>query len=485
MVKRCMSAVLCSCLIAAMFSWTAFAAEAEFTWETNSDMELYSAIGHIDVANRQSVEGIISFDAFLSGEEIAGSVFAALYAESGQMRKVEAYPAAESVRIQLECGQETDCVKVMWLDDNLAPACQAETVEAHVPEIYAKALDEEHIVEAEIEVDGETVTTMYVDNEVVIEAAEGVTKARVEELVSGYNAQIVGCVEELGYYQIELRNASTMDDIHNLAERLNADALVSDAYPNSVSELSTNSAQYYPDDGDGWRGSDWDESNPEGQNWGLEAIRVPSAWKLLMDKYSNLPSVNIGVIDSVFDMSHPDVNFDACWGISESPSPLATERTREMAASAENRESYKEARHGTHVAGIIAAETNNGEGISAISLNSNLYGVSLLDSAGTLHIEGDNLMDFFGMVVSMGLLIRASENDGKIVINYSSQDTFTNLWPLFPIEKFEKTLLAALALGRDFVIVTSAGNYQEGNPAGIDASDRNIFTRIKKRMTSP
>ena len=473
MMKRCISFLLCIFLTAILIPWTVFATEVSSPEETKTKAGHTSITGTMNISNRQSGNGSMSFDAHLNGSEIAGGVFVALYNEAGQMRKVETYPAAESVHIQLEYGQETDCVKVMWLGDNLAPVCQAETVEAHVPEIYAKALDEEHIAETEIEVDGETVTTMYVDNEVIIEAAEGVTKAQIEELVSDYGGSIVGYLESLGHYQIELGNIETSENLNAVMDTLNANELVVCAYMNTVSEIALDSGQHYPHD-DWFVETDvelWNEDNPSGNNWGLEALRVPSAWQLLIDKYSrdgdneysNIPKMAVGVIDSMFDMENPlELYFTECWGFKKRTSDvLATEITRQLASQAVDFESYKSCWHGTHVAGIIAAKQNNNKGIAGVCLNNNLYGVSIVDS------KGINLTTTYLMKTALEYLIEsaASNNGKKIIINYSVGD---KLSASAICEQLRKSLRK-----NDFLIVTAAGNDE-----GQDALNANCFSKI-------
>ena len=473
MMKRCISFLLCIFLTAILIPWTVFATEVSSPEETKTKAGHTSITGTMNISNRQSGNGSMSFDAHLNGSEIAGGVFVALYNEAGQMRKVETYPAAESVHIQLEYGQETDCVKVMWLGDNLAPVCQAETVEAHVPEIYAKALDEEHIAETEIEVDGETVTTMYVDNEVIIEAAEGVTKAQIEELVSDYGGSIVGYLESLGHYQIELGNIETSENLNAVMDTLNTNELVLCAYMNTVSEIALDSGQHYPHD-DWFVETDvelWNEDNPSGNNWGLEALRVPSAWQLLIDKYSRdddneystIPKMAIGVIDSMFDMENPsELYFTECKGFRKRASDvLATEITRQLASQAVDFESYKSCWHGTHVAGIIAAKQNNNKGIAGVCLNNNLYGVSIVDS------KGINLTTTYLMKTALEYLIEsaASNNGKKIIINYSVGD---KLSASAICEQLRKSLRK-----NDFLIVTAAGNDE-----GQDALNANCFSKI-------
>lgn len=106
---------------------------------------------------------------------------------------------------------------------------------------------------------------------------------------------------------------------------------------------------YYPSEGytDGWN-----IGTPDGQNWGLEAMRVPRAW----DKRSQFTSTTkVGICDSNFDPNHPDVKFKDLIN---------------------NYWIYDGDTHGTHVAGIIGATFDNGIGVSGVATDVEMYGYS-------------------------------------------------------------------------------------------------------------
>lgn len=105
-------------------------------------------------------------------------------------------------------------------------------------------------------------------------------------------------------------------------------------------ELFETDANYFPNDGV-WRQEGWDTDDPEGSNWGVEAIDAPDAWDLVDD----MQPVAVGVIDSMFDASHEDLSF----------------------ARVINNPSHPDDKHGTHVSGTIAAASTT-EGASRESL---------------------------------------------------------------------------------------------------------------------
>jgi thermitase len=96
-----------------------------------------------------------------------------------------------------------------------------------------------------------------------------------------------------------------------------------------------------------------------GQQWSLDKIEALESWK-----YSNGNGVTIAVLDTGVDSSHPD---------------LAGRILPGFSFTTDNEDVSDPCNHGTHVTGIIAADTNNGIGIAGISFNSKILPVKVMD----------------------------------------------------------------------------------------------------------
>lgn len=196
---------------------------------------------------------------------------------------------------------------------------------------------------------------------------------------------------------------------------------------------------------------EWDEINPEGRNWWLEAIDARQAWDY-SDYFSN---INIGIIDAGYDLDHPELE-----GKIKFPDSKTAGRN------------YQDS-HGTHVAGIIGAH-HNGIGIAGICDNSDLICVDWIPEGLQLWIPDLAIYFGFSSVVKAG---------AKVVnLSLGSSGSKTGNAPLL-LERFitpaaySYMMSSLLAKGYDFVVVQSAGNGDaDTNP--IDASNNGSFTTI-------
>ncbi|MGB3904320.1 MAG: S8 family peptidase, partial [Anaerolineae bacterium] len=97
--------------------------------------------------------------------------------------------------------------------------------------------------------------------------------------------------------------------------------------------------------------------------WGPAKIQAPAAWDVTVGSSDLI----IAVVDTGVDLNHPDLNdkIVAGWDYANDDSDPQDDHG-----------------HGTHVAGIAAAETNNLQGIAGISWAARIMPVKVLDEHG-------------------------------------------------------------------------------------------------------
>lgn len=170
----------------------------------------------------------------------------------------------------------------------------------------------------------------------------------------------------------------------------------------------------------------------QGACWGLLAVRAPEAW----DRSAG-QGVTVAIVDTGVDLAHPDLvaNLDL--------------------ANATNlvepgRPAQDDFGHGTHVAGIVAAVANNGQGGVGLAHQAKLLPIRVLGVDGT------------GSSFDSARAIRYAQSKGCKVVNLS-------LGAPAPSEAEAQAVAAAQAAG--LLIVAASGNEAvDGNPPEYPAN---------------
>ena len=203
-----------------------------------------------------------------------------------------------------------------------------------------------------ISIDSET-GFPFVNDQILITFKENVTKEAARTIIHSINGEIVGFIQMTNDYQVQLtqipENQDAFDYLNNLIAQLNANEDIETAVLNEVVVNAENSV-----DPDPWEEvRDWNEEDPQGNRWGVEAIDAPSAWQVYDEhpKYlGEQHKVNIGVIDSGFQLNHEDLQIP-----------------RAQSKKGLTNDEVDPDDHGTHVAGTIGAIANNGKDLLELS----------------------------------------------------------------------------------------------------------------------
>ena len=166
----------------------------------------------------------------------------------------------------------------------------------------------------------------------------------------------------------------------------------------------------------------------------LNAIGAPAAWSI-----SHGDGVTVAVLDSGIDDSHPDLSSKVV-GLHD----YCTQQVWEEGTCADihGQPAEDDFGHGTHVAGIAGAATNNGTGIASLGWGVNLDVYKVLTSLGE------------GTSTDIADAIYAAVTAGDRVINMS----------ITGASDPDEQAAVEYALSRDVVVVAAAGNNYSDSP---------------------
>jgi thermitase len=180
-----------------------------------------------------------------------------------------------------------------------------------------------------------------------------------------------------------------------------------------------------------------------GNQWGMTKIQAPEAW----DVTTGSGSINIAILDTGVDQDHPDL-----------AAKLISNKNFTTSTTVDDIHG-----HGTHVAGIAAAMTNNGIGVAGLGYSSTIMNVKVL---------GDNGSGYYSWIA--GGIAWAADN-GAEIINMSLGGSSSS-------SALEDAI--NYAWGKGVVVVAAAGNNGNSMPfypayytnciavAGTDSLDR-------------
>lgn len=184
-------------------------------------------------------------------------------------------------------------------------------------------------------------------------------------------------------------------------------------------------------------------SDPQfAQQWGLATVRAPEAW----GDGARANGVTVAVIDSGADYGHPDLAGSLLAGCNFIVVPSVCGPT---AAADDNG-------HGTHVAGTIAATTDNGTGVAGLAWGASILPLKALDAVGS--------GSWYAIADAIGY---ATNQPGVRVINMSLGSD-----PSFPPDAGDRALLQTMidgARARGIVVVVASGN------AGADLDQKPVY----------
>lgn len=329
----------------------------------------------------------------------------------------------------------------------------------NIGECYFYQTDSEHIT-----LDSSGIK--YANNEILVVAKDNVKKKDIENLAKKYNAEIVGYIEQTGDFQWKLKESHTLDELKEISNKIKLENIIDSVSLNYISEVSESSlpVQY----GKEWSNEEWDENKINGKNWGIKSIQAISAWEILEKYNEKVKPIRLGLIDDGFDTGHEDLKFE------------------------ETFYNVSSGNHGTHVAGTMAARSDNSIGICGVYPygNGNLYGIS---SRG-IHSYSENgtydtssmyqKIAFAELILRNVKVINISQNNRRNRVNQIVNKE-TN-WEEALNELNENSSIIGDFLNRlikkkyDFVIVSAAGNSSDKTTGHLESKYNSFINAINK-----
>ncbi|MFD2046494.1 S8 family peptidase [Ornithinibacillus salinisoli] len=206
----------------------------------------------------------------------------------------------------------------------------------------------------------------YVEGEVVVKFKEKVSLSTQEQILQSVEAKVQPAPDVVNSPFLVLEVGNVKEVIHALSNNKNVEY----AEPNYILKAawSPNDTYFSPS-----------------YQYGLFNTSANSAW----DVARGTSSQEIAVLDTGVDYNHPDLDGKTIRGYDFVD--------RDYTPSDANG-------HGTHVAGIAAAETNNGTGIAGMAPNTRILAVRVLDANGS------------GSLANIANGIRyAADNDAEVI----------------------------------------------------------------------
>lgn len=184
----------------------------------------------------------------------------------------------------------------------------------------------------------------FVPDQVIIKYDENVSTETMRRLTGGVEADVISGIEAIGVFVLSVPSGGVDAVISELSQQTGV-VYVEPNYYVSSTEIVPNDP--------GW-----------GNQYNMTAIRAPAGWAL----HTGAVWVTIAILDTGVDLAHPDLFVRILPGydfVNNDNDP------------------QDDHGHGTHVAAIAAASTNNGEGVAGVNWGANILPVKVLNSGAT------------------------------------------------------------------------------------------------------
>ncbi len=268
----------------------------------------------------------------------------------------------------------------------------------------------------------------YAERQVLVKFKPGLSERIIEATLAAYRARKIKKIDTLEVYQLQIPVAVSVEE---MAYALGRNPDVEYAEPNFIAHIMATTPndpyftyQYALHN----TGQEVGSGGPKGKS--NADINAPEAWE---ETKGNAETI-IAVIDTGVDLLHPDIQSR----IHSSGRDFVND----------DFDATDDHGHGTHVAGIAAADTNNNVGVAGVSWNSKILPVKVADE------NGDS---YYSWLIDG---IRWAADNGAAVINVSmgGEDPSTALRDALKYAN-DKGIVIAASAGNDDTAVSYPAAY--------------------------
>ncbi len=233
------------------------------------------------------------------------------------------------------------------VEETAAPSEEPPLAAASQPPVMIQTAEEPDIITA---ADG----TQYARDEVIVKFKSTVSDSAIMSALDAADSGVINTLEAYGLTVAEVPEGET---VNSFIDTLEAQPNVEYAEPNYVYKVAAT------------------VSDPGfSMQWYLNKINIPTAWDMTM----GLPDIKVAVLDTGIDLTHPEFAGQI----------FAQEDMVYFDGNAQDDSIGEKCYgHGTHVAGIIGAKPNNGQGISGVAPGVSLIAVDVFDGDGAWTVD--------------------------------------------------------------------------------------------------
>lgn len=287
----------------------------------------------------------------------------------------------------------------------------------------------------------------YADGEVLVKFKNGISAGVIQNTIKAYSMNTHSAIASLGVYRLKLPSDYTVEE---MVEMLSEDPDIEYAEPNYIRYVSIT-----PDDlhADQWAFQNTGQTltcNPcygSSTGTGGSDINAITGW----DTQTGADTVTIAIIDTGVDLDHPDLKNKIIAGYDYVNNDSVPDDDHG---------------HGTHVAGIAAAETNNGMGIAGVCWECKIMPLKVLDSFGA----------GFDSDIASAVEFAVSSNADIINLSLGAAESSSTLENALK-SAYENNVVSVCAAGNEGAAVSYPAAYDNYciAVAATDNRDKRIF----------